>query len=183
MITLVLEDLKTTIDLFSSTQCDFLSENCIVALETKNHCTGCVLHVSGDVTLGFSLNWNKPVKINGYKEPKKYTEKGAEAISFFLTSHFTGFKVIEEAVIKTGPERTGIDYWLGYSEDHEDYDADNFMRARLEVSGILEETPSNTVKSRAAGKKRQVFPTDKTGLPAFISIVEFSSPKAYFGKK
>jgi hypothetical protein len=53
----------------------------------------------------------------------------------------------------------------------------------MEVSGILKETPNNNFKARIKKKRTQTKPTDSTGLPAYISIIEFSTPKAFFGKK
>ena len=31
---------------------------------------------------------------------------------------------------------TGFDFWLGYKENPENYDPDNFLNARVEISGI-----------------------------------------------
>ncbi len=45
-----IEELKHIISSFSPTQCDFLSENCIVALEYYRNDTGCILSVTGEVT-------------------------------------------------------------------------------------------------------------------------------------
>ncbi len=173
-----LEELDEAMTFFSPTQCKFLSENCIVALEHNAHVKECELDVVGDQKLKIPISWNSDVNKNGYKETKKFTEKGAEALSFFLALELTEYNQIEEAAIGTG-----IDYWLGFDEDHEKYDELNFFQARLEVSGILTETPENNLNKRVREKKNQTKPTDGTGLPAYVSIVEFSSPKAYFGKK
>jgi hypothetical protein len=173
-----IEELKDTIKLFSAIQCSFFSESCIVALEEHSHNPGCKLKIEGDNTAEAILNWSSEVNKAGYQEPNKYVEDGATAISFYLAQTFTDYKVLQEAFIGTG-----FDYWLGYDIDHESYDPKNFFCARLEISGILKETPQNNLKGRVNIKKRQTEPTDKTGLPAFISVVEFSNPKAYFAKK
>jgi hypothetical protein len=114
----------------------------------------------------------------GYKERVKVTEKAAEAISFFLTVRLTSFTIIEETCFGTG-----VDYWLGYNEQHPLYNPKNFFNARLEVSGIFRETTENTLEKRIHKKKAQTSLSDGTQLPAYISVIEFSSPKAYFGKK
>jgi hypothetical protein len=178
MTIFTLEELKDTITLFSVTQADFWSENSIVALEYNNHKTGCILNVSGDQLENIELHWSTSVVKSGYKEEKKFIEKSAEAISFFLSRHYTSFNVIEEAVIGTG-----VDYWLGYDSEHELFDPTNFMTARLEISGINAEISTNTLESRVKIKKKQTKPTDGTALPAYISIVEHSTPKAHFSKK
>lgn len=178
MTVFTIEELKETITLFSAKQADFWSENSIVALEHNRHSTGCILKVTGDQTEDIELQWSTAVVKNGYKEEKKFIEKSAEAISFFLARHYTDFNVIEEAVIGTG-----VDYWLGYDSTHELFDPGNFMTARLEISGINAETPTNTLESRVKVKKNQTAPTDGTALPAYVSIVEHSIPKAHFSKK
>jgi hypothetical protein len=66
-----LENIKETVQLFSPTQCDFLTENCIVAFEKNNHSTGCKLSVTGDNNTTFEIEWFKKVNIAGYKEDKK----------------------------------------------------------------------------------------------------------------
>jgi hypothetical protein len=173
-----LEELKDTITLFSVNQADFLSENCIVALENNKHISGCVLNVTGDHSEHIGIHWTKEVVKNGYKEEKKFVEKSAEALSFFLCSYFTEYRVIEEASIGTG-----IDYWLGFKEDHHLFDPLNFLNARLEISGINSETQTNTLEGRVKIKTKQTAPSDGTKLPAYISVIEHSTPKAYFGKK
>lgn len=173
-----LEELEEAMSFFSPNQCRTLTENCIVALEHNSHKSGCVLDIIGETVEKISLNWSSVVIKNGYKETTKFTEKGAEALSFLLALKYTDYNFLEESVIGTG-----VDYWLGYDEEHEKFDEYNFLHARMEVSGILKETPTNNIKTRIKGKKAQTKPTDSTGLPAYISIIEFSTPKAYFGKK
>jgi hypothetical protein len=178
MTIFTLEELKDTITLFSTTQANFWSENSIVALEHNNHHSGCILKVSGDQIENIELRWSKTVVKSGYKGEKKFVEKSAEAISFFLSRRYTEFNVIEEAIIGTG-----FDYWLGYDAEHQLFNPANFMTARLEISGINSETPTNNVESRVKVKKKQTAPTDGTALPAYISIIEHSTPKAHFSKK
>jgi len=172
------EELSEAITTFSPVQVEFFIENCIVLLEKSNHKPGCSLEVVGETKAQISLQWSKGVVTTGYKEPKKIIEHAAEALSFMLARRFTEFMVVEEA-----PIGTGFDYWLGYDEAHSDYDPANFMQARLEVSGIASESRSNTLRSRLPIKKRQTDRSDGLNLPAYISVVEFSTPKAYFGQK
>jgi hypothetical protein len=163
---------------FSATQCDFLLENCIVAMENNNHTTGCPLFISGDNNIELIVKWNRGFLRNGYKEQTKIVEHAAEAISFFLSAKLTKYKVVEEALIGTG-----IDYWLGYDEEDNNYDPQNFIQARLEISGIGRESENNTLRNRVKIKMKQTAPTDESKLPAFVSVVEFSTPKAFFGRK
>lgn len=175
---IILQNLSNSVELISKAQCDFFSENSIVAFENNKHISGCRLQVVGEEEKDFIIEWNKSFNRSGYREEKKITEHAAEAISFFLTRHFTKFTVIEEAIIGTG-----VDYWLGYDEGHELYNAKNFLQARLEISGINKETSSNNLEQRIKQKEKQSKKSRGSNLPAFISIVEFSSPKAFFGEK
>lgn len=175
---LTLEDLKDALIYFSPTQSNFLTENCIVALESIPHLSNCELDLSGVVNQKAKVNWSTTVIKNGYKEPKKYTEKAAEALSFLVAIKNTEYDIVEESIMGTG-----IDYWLGYKEDNENYDEFNFFNARLEVSGILKETASNSFLKRIKEKKDQTKASDGTGLPAYVSVVEFSNLKVYFDKK
>lgn len=173
-----LEDLKDAMTHFSTIQSQCFTENCIVALESIPHVTGCELDVTGLHTGKIPLNWSTKVNKNGYKEEKKYTEKGAEALSFFLAMKYTEYEILEEAIIGTG-----VDYWLAYGENHKDYDPLNFFNARLEISGILRETKSNSFDKRITKKKKQTNASDSSGIPAYVSIIEFSTLKAYISEK
>ena len=180
---LTIDELKETIQAFtrnqfSDSQLESYGENSIVALEDNYHKSSCVLKVYGDTTIDFQLNWSKVFGRAGYKEPKKFTEKGAEAISFLLCHKLTDFGILEEAMIGTG-----IDYWLAYETNHANYSKNSLMDARLEISGILKETSQNTMVSRIQVKKLQTHRSNNTSLPDYVSIIEFSIPKAYFGKK
>src|SRR5690242_3370747 len=122
---LVLEELKDKVLKFSGTQCSYYSEACIVLLEELNHSPGVSMHIFGDYKLEYNITWDsKPIKA-GWKQTNKLVENAATAIAFFLVIKLTDYTIVEEAVFKTG-----IDYWLGYKEDHELYDEDNFMNAR-----------------------------------------------------
>jgi len=56
-------------------------------------------------------------------------------------------------------------------------------KARLEVSGIMHEADGNTAEKRFRQKAEQTSKSDDTRLPAYVSIVEFSTPKAIFDIK
>ncbi|MDF2434140.1 MAG: hypothetical protein JWP44_3771 [Mucilaginibacter sp.] len=175
----IIEDLKFFADQFSPIHCDFLAENCIVALEKHGHASGCEVALVNEAQAEqFAVAWSKGVIEAGYKESTKITERAAEAVGFYLSRRNTSYHILEEAIIGTG-----IDYWLGYDENHVLYDERNFLKARLEISGIDEETPSNNLKRRIGEKKEQTAKSDDLGIPAYIAVIEFSTPKAYFGKK
>jgi hypothetical protein len=103
------------------------------------------------------------------------TEQGAYGVAFLLILSLTDYTVIERS-----RKGTGFDYWLGKKEDQKDLPFKN--SARLEVSGIRNGDVSK-VNSRTLKKLKQVEPTDKTMLPAYIVIVEFNAPTSQVVKK
>jgi len=115
-----------------------------------------------DVTEGARLTWN---------DPQVATEFGAYGIAFQLIRTLTEFTVIERSI--KGP---GFDYWLGREDD------DFQSKARLEVSGIRQGSESD-VNYRLKQKLEQVTPSDDSGFPAYIVVVEFNSPISKVIKK
>ena len=84
----------------------------------------------------------------------------------------------EYTIIERSCKGDGFDYWLGKKDDGLFNHA-----ARLEISGILQESATNTVEKRLKIKIKQTEQSDESRLPAYISIVEFGKPKAIFKKK
>jgi len=66
----------------------------------------------------------------------------------------------------------GFDYWLG-----ERGDPLFQKKARLEVSGILSGKRSD-IRARIKQKREQTTASDHLSLPAYIIVVEFSTPTA-----
>ena len=58
----------------------------------------------------------------------------------------------------------------------------NFIKARLEISGIRKETPQNTVESRLKIKEKQILKSANSDSICYVSVIEFSKPKAKFIK-
>lgn len=53
----------------------------------------------------------------------------------------------------------------------------------LRLSGIMRESEGNTLAMRFQQKAMQTDKSDDTRLPAYVSVVEFSTPKAKFDIK
>lgn len=102
-----------------------------------------------------------------YADLQEATEFGACGLAILLVRAIVGYTVIERSV-----KGTGFDYWLGY-EDELPFQ----NKARLEVSGILA-GDDGQITARVKQKREQTTPTDRTALPAYIVVVEFSRPKA-----
>lgn len=91
---------------------------------------------------------------------------------FVCNAHYSPYTVIERS-----RKGTGFDYWLG--------DKNSYLfqkKARLEVSGILKGDDS-LLKSRHAAKEEQTSKSDELCIPAYVSVIEFSKPKAFFTKR
>lgn len=173
--TLNLDSLHNGIPALSSGKANMLKEACIWCLCKCCHVNGVTIVIQyNEKQESLPICWNSE-KIDEDDIKRAYNqddaiEYGAEAVSFLLIREFTQYTAIRRAA--TG---TGIDYWLGNKETVDNNILNN--SARLEISGILNESNDNTVKKRIKGKLKQTTPTDRT-FPVFISVIEFSQPKA-----
>lgn len=156
--------------------CSHYYSACMTTLHRSGHQDGCLMELSGDRKANISLHWNDYYNDEierSWKEINYCTDHAAVCVSCMLAINETDYTVVERSC--TG---VGFDYWLGYKDDM------LFSRtARLEISGILKESTTNTIEKRLNIKKKQTEQSDSTGLSAYISIIEFSKPKAVFTKK
>ncbi|MDR1201838.1 MAG: hypothetical protein LBL58_09460 [Tannerellaceae bacterium] len=149
---------------------------CMVCLHRNNHSDGVLLDLKGDIVATIILQWedyfNDQID-RAWKDQEYTTEHAAICISAMLVKECTDYTIIERS-----RKHTGFDYWLGKENDIP------FQKsARLEISGIFQETEQNNVEKRFQIKKKQTEQSDKLQLPAYISIIEFSQPRAFFAKK
>ena len=153
-----------------------LYENCIVALHNSGHTVPVTLHVSGLNACDYSLLWEDTFNDQlrrTYADEQSVTERAAVAVSIMVALRQTDYTVIERS-----RKGTGFDYMLGDGQDP------LFTpKARLEVSGIMHEADGNTAEKRFRQKAEQTSKSDDTRLPAYVSIVEFSTPKVIFDIK
>ena len=149
---------------------------CMVCLHRNNHSDDTLLDLTGDTADTITLKWENyfDEQIDrAWKDQQDATEYGAVCISAMLVKECTDYTIIERSW-----KGTGFDYWLGFENEIP------FQKsARLEVSGIFQETAENTAEKRFQIKKKQTNQSDSSRLPAYISIIEFSNPKAIFAKK
>jgi hypothetical protein len=149
---------------------------CMVCLHRNNHSDGVLLVLRGDTDAVIALRWDDYFNDQidrAWKDQEYTTEHGAICISAMLVKECTEYTILERS-----RKSTGFDYWLGKENDIPFQNS-----ARLEISGIFKETTENNMEKRLERKKKQTNQSDETRLPAYISIVEFSNPKAIFAKK
>ena len=142
-----------------------------VCFEDRAHTTGVSLKVVGSANTEFAVLWETVTEVQRrtYNDLEEATEHGAYGVALILLREITGKKAIDRS--KKG---SGFDYWIGETDDDELIFSN---KARLEVSGILSGTDSK-IDTRLRTKLDQVKPSDISGFPAYIAIIEFGQPKA-----
>jgi len=159
----------------------FCMEAAMVCLVRGGHSSGVILIVQGDFELKLKIVWKEVLNPNAFStwaEEAHAATYAAMGIAFLLAQELLGYTIFEES--RYG---TGIDYWMGKGEIPEERPTFFQKEARLEISGISKETPSNTVNMRVNKKKKQISPSDKSNLPGWVIVIEFGTPKSKIEKK
>ena len=175
--TLNLDELARLTPNISPIQCNYFAEACKIALENQAHASSINLLVKGDFDTSFQITWENITEKKGWKEPRTIAENGNIAIAFLLILELTEYQLIQQAVIGTG-----FDYWLGYKAKNEVFDEENFLNARLEVSGI-NKARQGIINRRVQQKIRQVGSTDYLNIPAYVVVTEFGTPISVITQK
>ncbi len=165
-----LDDLHDLVPAFSEHQMLFYAEACAIALESQQHLSGVVFQLEGEFHDWVQVHWRKKPTKTGLTDSRDLAEFGAIALAFCIVTKFSEYDVVEQSVLGNG-----FDYWLGYTETAPKHNPDNFLNARLEVSGILKGS-NRDVAARLRQKIRQTGVSDYLNIPAIIVIVEFSKP-------
>ena len=152
-----------------------LAEAAVVCLERQHHKSGVIMSVQGDVSDNESVSWDTPytdLLDRSWNDQEVATEHGACCVSILWAVQHTPYTVVQRS-----RKKSGIDYWLGNKGDTLFQNS-----ARLEISGIFNGDP-DSIYRRVQKKNQQSSQSDGTKLPAYISVVEFSSPTIHFHKK
>ncbi len=175
-ISINLEQLRENLDYLVTSMSAYMCDCLVLCLSEENHHTGLNLKVETETKeYSFQLEWTTkitPHLIGATRDEERTTEWAAMGIAMLLVRELT-----EYPYICTSHKKTGIDFFLSKNANEMTRDA------RLEISGIRKESPTNTLKRRFVLKKRQTEPSDAPNKPVFISITEFSEPKSLFVKK
>ncbi len=166
-----LDKLHLYTPVISSEAVGFYKENCMVCFHQGGHQSGLSLTiVQNGANHAMPVLWSGDITeqmLQSYSDLPRAVDHAACALALSLVHHLTEFTAIEQSA-----KGTTIDYFLGLKEDDDDTLIFN-RKARLEVSGILQENRSNTVDKRIREKLQRLAPDD---LPALIVVVEFSRP-------
>lgn len=148
-----------------------MAESAAVCLEDCSHSSGVSIKVVGIADRTFSISWDAVTDVQRrcYNDLDEATEEGAYGLAILLVKEITRKKAVLRS--KKGP---GFDYWIG------DTDEDELIfsnMARLEVSGIRN-GDDRSITARLRKKMIQIRPSNTSGFPAYIAVVEFAQPKA-----
>ena len=118
------------------------------------------------------LDWDSNFSTAAMKEEVYMAYHGGESIAMFIMSVLCGFKYVEQSEIGTG-----VDYCFNMTEPDEDNL--NFLEGGhyVEISGILKETKSNTLKGRIKDKHEQINKGGNKTFPSSVIVTLFSGPK------
>jgi len=154
-------------------------ETFLIAMDSQNKNSGSVLIPHNDddnlVSAEHSIVWRKVIDERmrrSHGNDKQTTDFGAMFISLILISSLDEIRSLidyDKVSFETSVLGTGIDFWLSKSDDPLNF------AARIEVSGIRQTAPTNNIDTRRKLKEEQVTKSDGSGLPAFVSIFEFSN--------
>ena len=165
-----------------------------VCLESQGHSPGVQLAVRGISESRYTLTWPEVTAQDRrtWADPDEATEDGAAGIAALLAIREIGYTIILRSY-----KSTGIDYWLGNSDQSDVTIAERTMtsalqplleddalivKGRMEVSGILH-GDDQQISARTRLKLRQTDQSDSSALPAYVVVVEFGQPVAEVTRK
>lgn len=186
-----IEQLRNGVGCLDVEHCSATCRAAQVALSNAGHPVSvkCEVEDQENALFTVSLQWNELQErssIRSWRQLQRLGEWAAEGIAFLMIDEFTPFTVVDQSEVDTRPGRgTGIDYYLGAKENLDCEDEDDFPEhlARLEVSGILRPSSSNSLKERVSNKIDSTKKSDYEGTPAYIIVVEFKTPVVNFTQR
>jgi hypothetical protein len=143
-----------------------------VALDRFHANSNTILHFEVDGLAGqIDLKWDSSFSKAAMKEEVYMAFHGGEGLAMFIMSVICGYSHAGQSEIGTG-----VDYWF-MKEEPSDEDLnflDNYHY--VEISGILKESKTNTLKGRIKDKHRQIVEGGKQNESSVI-VTLFSEPK------
>jgi hypothetical protein len=172
-----LESLSESIPVMLPEIAAFHKLNCMICFFKNGHTSGVSMEVNSlNHKSTFSFSWAGEVSDQLQKslqDENKASDFAACAIALLLIRETSSYTAVEQSV--TG---TTIDYYLTEQGRFDDLIFNK--SARLEVSGILTASPSNSIRNRINEKKRRLKP--ENGYMDIIAIVEFGKPQSVIEK-
>lgn len=118
------------------------------------------------------LTWDSNFPVAAMKEKVDMANHGGVAMAFFLMSILSGYKYVEQSEIGDG-----VDYRFKLNEPSDDdlNFLDDFHY--VEISGILQESPTNTLSKRIKIKHDQIKKGKKSNKSSSVIVTLFSEPQ------
>lgn len=158
-----------------------LVQACVVRLhEQGHHGDNIFLEVVGKYSTRVEIVKPYPATdklLRTWTEHNYTTDHAACAVALNLICELTELTVISRSWTKTG-----FDYWLGPKDSPCDINLPFDNAVRLEISGIRKGSDYQ-INKRIDEKITQTNQSDNLGLPAYIVVTEFSTPKTKFVEK
>jgi hypothetical protein len=126
--------------------------------------------IDGTLTMA-NLEWNSDFSKTAMKEDKDIAHHGGVAMAWFVMSVLLNHSSVEQSEIGDG-----VDYRFQKEPTHED-DL-NFLGNYhyVEISGILQESKTNTLKRRIKEKHDQIQRGGKSDKASSVIVTLFSEP-------
>lgn len=124
------------------------------------------------ITTNVKLLWDSNFSKAAMKEEKDMANHGGVALAWFAMSVLLDYGYVEQTEIGEG-----VDY--RFMKEEPDDDDLNFMDNfhYVEISGILQESKTNTLKGRIKDKHEQINRGLKRNEPSSVIVTLFSQPK------
>jgi hypothetical protein len=118
------------------------------------------------------LEWDSNFSKAAMKEKKDIANYGGVAMAWFVMSVILDFRYVEQTEIGDG-----VDYRFKKEEPNED-DLNFLDNAHyVEISGILEESKTNTLQGRIKEKHAQIKKGNKKDKESSVIVTLFKTPK------
>lgn len=168
-----LEELSHRIPVIPDEAVAYYKHQCMVCFDRHKHTSGVQLSVNFESqSYSVAVLWNGTItqeEKRAYNDLKKATDFAACTIALLLIRDFTEYT----AVLQASARGETIDYYLEPQDADDMYIFDQSVT--LEVTGILQETPGNSVQGRYNKKVQRLKRDLKEKV--YIAIVEFSQPQ------
>ena len=119
-----------------------------------------------------NLAWDSNFSKAAMKEDKDMANHGGVAMAWFVMSVLLDYGYVEQSEVGDG-----VDY--RFKKDEPADDDLNFLDDYhyVEISGILQESNTNTIKGRIKDKHEQIKKGGKRDKPSSVIVTLFSEPK------
>ena len=152
-----------------------LAQAACVCLEHQGHPPVVLMSTDGDYSDQFRIHWDATtVQMRRCWADEGFaTEQGAYGVATLLVDALTPLEVVERA-----RKGTRFDYWLAPKGSSQPLFQD---KSRLEVSGIR--TGDEALIAARVKRKTAQISRNPNGLPGYVIVVEFGTPRSRVVKR